>query len=93
VRQVHGEEMSMCKCDKCGEEFSIGDWPYCPHQPTTHFGENPMEPYIDDQIGPDPVEFRTIGEKVRYMDAHGLVPFEHKNHRNVNRRIFLDMGK
>jgi hypothetical protein len=50
-----------------------------------------MEPYIDDQIGPDPVEFRTIGEKVRYMDEHGIVPFEHKNHRG--KRIFLDMGK
>ena len=27
-------EKAMTKCDKCGDEYSVGDWPFCPHGST-----------------------------------------------------------
>jgi len=63
----------MSVCEKCGESVSIGDWPYCPHEPGNNL-QQPMSPYTDDMIANSPVEFRTISEKVRYMDRNNLVP-------------------
>ena len=56
-----------------GHEIHHGDWPYCPHLPGNNL-QKPIEPHTDDMIAASPVEFRTIGEKVRYMDQHAIVP-------------------
>lgn len=64
----------MSICEKCGESVSIGDWPWCPHGVGNNL-EHPMAPYIDEMIDRDgPREFRTIGEKVRYMDRNAIIP-------------------
>ena len=63
----------MVRCDTCEKPLEVGEWPFCPHG----FGNNlqkPMEPHTDEMIAGTPVEFRTVGEKVRYMDQHNLVP-------------------
>lgn len=73
----------MSICEKCGESVSIGDWPYCPHESGNNL-QQPMSPYTDDMIAGSPVEFRTIGEKVRYMDRHNLVPSSESVRRDPN---------
>jgi hypothetical protein len=60
-------------CDTCNHEMQIGDWPYCPHGRGNNL-QRPMEPHLDEMIAASPVEFSTIGEKVRYMDRHDIVP-------------------
>ena len=39
------------KCDKCGAGLKVGDWPWCPHGPAGRFGEDPLSPYWDDELG------------------------------------------
>jgi hypothetical protein len=60
-------------CEKCGQEVFIGEWPFCFHGSGNNL-QKPMEPHVDDMIASHPVEFRTIGEKVRYMDRNAIVP-------------------
>lgn len=43
-------------CDKCGVELQVGQWPFCKGNPAEHvnavgFGERPLEPYWDDELG------------------------------------------
>jgi hypothetical protein len=45
------------KCDKCGSEYSIGDWPFCTgdpdgHKPAVHFGYDPLDSYVDPDLLP-----------------------------------------
>lgn len=61
----------MDHCDLCGRDVQIGDWPYCPH-PHGNNLQKPIEPHTDEMLGGG--EFRTISEKVKYMDAHAIVP-------------------
>lgn len=28
----------MTRCEKCGKEVAIGDWPYCPHERQIGYG-------------------------------------------------------
>ena len=70
-------------CDTCGMIYTIGEWWLCPHEPGNNL-QQPMSPYTDDMIANSPVEFRTIGEKVRYMDRHNLVPAKELIHRDRN---------
>ena len=59
-------------CDKCGAEISIGEWPFCPHGMMTHFGDEPLTPYIDHNLGPEPIEIRTRGERRAIMARNHL---------------------
>lgn len=39
------------RCDECGDEIHIGDWPFCggdpaKHVPAPNFGEEPLEQYL-----------------------------------------------
>lgn len=39
----------MTTCDTCGAEYTIGDWPYCPHGVPTAY--HPFKPYFDIGLG------------------------------------------
>ena len=63
-------------CDKCGAELQVGQWPFCGGDPAKHedargFGEAPLEPYMDEHLGPEPVEITTRAQRRRIMSqAH-----------------------
>jgi hypothetical protein len=45
------------KCEKCGADVQIGQWPFCGGDPSRHvdarsFGDPPMEPYVDEHVAP-----------------------------------------
>lgn len=63
----------MSTCELCGKDVSIGDFPFCPHGRGNNL-QKPMTPYTDTMISSSPMEFRTISEKVRFMDRNGIVP-------------------
>lgn len=63
------------KCDKCGHEFRIGDYPFCPHDNVhgcLHMGEEPMESYVDYNLTEEPegVEITTRGQRRRIMEEN-----------------------
>ena len=94
-------------CDKCGAEVGIGQFPLCKGDPSAHGpwrgAEEPMEAIDDEMLTDEPgtIHFSTIGEKVRYMDKHNIVPHKSRDGNDLNRiargptgkLLFVDMGK
>lgn len=37
-------------CESCGAEITFGQWPWCPHEKASNFGEDPLEPYYDGEL-------------------------------------------
>jgi len=47
------------KCDRCGSELRVGDWPFCSGDPSAHvhmdrcqMGEEPIQAYVDEHVAP-----------------------------------------
>lgn len=58
---VDQTEAQMATCDRCGQVYSIGDWPYCPHGEARTFGNNPFHEYVDENLVPDHLSGKTVG--------------------------------
>lgn len=61
-------------CEKCGVEYGIGASPWCRDNHATggRHGYGAFTPGVDEMIGSEPVHFGNWGEKLRYMDRHGI---------------------
>jgi len=66
-------------CTKCGEQYEIGSWPWCPHEDAKNFGEDPLEPYIDEHITDEHpgVLITSRAQRRKIMDRNGL---DYKKH-------------
>ena len=60
------------RCEDCGAEVQIGEWPWCPHGDALGFGEEPMEPYFDEHVSPEGQKFTTRAERRRFMYRNNL---------------------
>lgn len=78
-------------CEACGNSIKVGDWPWCPHEPAPHFGEEPLEPYWDEHISPQGAHLTTRSERRRIMAAGGLE--YHDVSRKRRGRFYVDMGR
>jgi hypothetical protein len=93
-------------CDRCGSTVGIGQFPICHGSPTDHGpwkgAEEPMAPEDDEMLtdAPGAMRFTTVGEKVRYMDRHSIVPRRPRDGNDIGRiargssgrALFFDMG-
>jgi hypothetical protein len=77
------------KCDSCGAELQIGEWPWCPHGDARGFGDKPIEPYMDEMLGPEPVEITSRGQRRAIMSKAHLD--YHDVSRSKRGRIYVDM--
>lgn len=61
-------------CEKCGVDYGIGDWPFCPHGHGSGVvvGDE-MDQVIENNGTPHPIRFRSRAALKAHMDAHGLV--------------------
>ena len=87
----------MSTCSECGGQLEIGDWPFCNGDPSnhvqmTHFGEEPLTPYMDEHLGPEPIEIRTRGERRRIMSRNHLDYLDVSDKRR-GARIYVDLGR
>jgi hypothetical protein len=65
-------------CETCGEDYNIGQWYACPHEPlragrgadVTWPGGKTFE-----NLGNDPVTFYSPLEQKQYMKSHGIEEF------------------
>lgn len=58
-------------CDCCGKELQVGDWPFAPHgRGLGMLGE--FKPYIEPNLGPEPVLITSLAQKQRMLKAAGL---------------------
>jgi hypothetical protein len=79
------------RCDKCGAEIQIGEWPFCPHGQMTHFGDEPLTPYVDHNLGPEPIEIRTRGERRRIM-AKAHLDYADVSHKKRG-QLYVDLHR
>ena len=83
-------------CNECGKPRVAGDWPDC-RKDGSHsagsFGEEPLEPYVDEHLTQDPngVLITTRSQRTKLMDKHALV--YHKNKYITNGRRYVDLGR
>jgi hypothetical protein len=88
-------------CPTCGGQIRIGDWPYCGGDASKHvhmdrFGDEPISPYVDENLCSTPVEIRTRGERRKIMDKLGIEPRDPKSYkakRSATGRLFFDMSR
>lgn len=89
--EIRNNELVLI-CDDCGAERGVGDWPQCPHIPG-NFGEEPLEPYVDENIDTEPVLITTRGQRRAIMAAKG---FEYRKKRTdllPGRASYFFVGK
>lgn len=58
-------------CEKCGEEWGIGDWPLCPHG--RYGGKSGFAEMFDDVSFPTDMTFRSASEVDAAAKEHKLV--------------------
>jgi len=84
-------ESSPMKCDQCNRDVNVGDWPFCPHGSARNFGEQPLEPYIDHNLGTEPVEITSRGQR------RAIMARQHFEYHDVSRkkrgRIYVDLHR
>ena len=86
------------KCEACGGEVRIGDWPFCKGNPSAHvpapnFGEEPLEPYEDEHLTHEPggVEITTRGQRRQMMREQHLE--YHKLPKAPGSTLYFDMSR
>lgn len=65
------------KCDDCGKELQIGDWPFCNgdsanHEPAKRFNYDAIKPYFDEDITERGEWITTIGQRRAIMAKNHL---------------------
>ena len=78
-------------CGKCGALVRVGDWPFCPHGEATHFGDDPIEPYVDEHLAPEPVEITTRAQRRRIMSRNSLDYLDVSGKKRG--RVYVDMHR
>lgn len=60
------------KCDSCGQELHIGEWPYCPHgRVGGHIAANGF-PFTTSHITGKPIEITSESHLKALCQAHGV---------------------
>jgi hypothetical protein len=82
------------KCEECGGDVSIGDWPFCRgvrenHAPTS-FIDDSLD-YVDEMIAEEPVHFTSRLQRRKFMDKQGL-DFRPKLERPIGTVKYVDLG-
>ena len=78
-------------CSVCKHRYDIGDYPFCPHDKVTmgtsryerHYR---FENYVDNHIGPQPVEVTSPGHRDRLMKERALEVRPRENINDLNHR-------
>jgi hypothetical protein len=71
-------------------ELTVGAWPWCPHGDARNFGEDPMEPYHDENASQGGEYFTTRAERRSFMAKNNL---EYKDVSKKRRgRVYVVLG-
>jgi hypothetical protein len=57
-------------CDKCGNDYDIGDWIFCPHGSIRE--RRPFKGWVDENISDSPVEITSLSQWNRMMKANNM---------------------
>ena len=82
-------EARTVTCDLCKQTYTVGEWPWCPHGSAKHFGEDPLEPYVDENLGHEPVEITSRAQRRRIMSQRKL---EYANIKKTRGFTYVDLG-
>lgn len=86
------EGASVLICDDCKSVRVLGDWPSCPHK-KGHFGEEPLEPYIDEHILSEPILITSRGQRRAIMNREHLEYRKKRSDLLPSRTTYFDMRK
>ena len=55
----------MERCEKCGKEYAIGEWPFCPHG--VGHGTQTFVPYFDEHVSEKGEWVTSLAQRWRLM--------------------------
>lgn len=74
------------RCDECGKELEIGDFPFCPHgRPLEH---HPFIAFWDNNIAERPVYIESDRQREKLMRQGGLAVREREHIDDLNHRRY-----
>lgn len=85
--------VTVLVCDGCGVVRYCGDWPNCPHGDGRSFGEEPLEPYFDENITESGEYITTRGQRRAIMNREHLEFRKKRTDLLTGRRVHFDMGR
>jgi hypothetical protein len=62
--------MEQALCDKCGKNYSVGEWPFCPHG--IPHGMHSFKAYTEYNIDHDPIHITSWGQRRQLMKERNL---------------------
>jgi hypothetical protein len=88
--------MNSTKCDECGHEIAIGEFPFCRGSVSDHGpwlgADEPIEGYLDTNLGPQDIEITTRGQRRAIMAKNGL-EYKDVTKKTRGKRLYFDMGR
>ena len=75
----------MARCDECGKELEIGDFPFCPHG-RPFYEHHPFIGFWDNNIAEQPVYIESDRQREKLMRAGGLAVREREHIDDLNHR-------
>lgn len=73
-------------CGTCGQEYGIGEYPFCPHGVPMGMGPN-FKAYRDDFNFPESIEVTSLAQKHTLEKMHGLVEREPPKKGDLSARV------
>jgi hypothetical protein len=58
------------RCDDCGQRYTVGDWPYCPHGKP--YGMMTFVPYFDEHICEEGAWVTSLAQRRRLMKENNF---------------------
>lgn len=86
------DDVPVYVCIECGNRRSPGDWPQCPHE-AGKFGEDPLEPYEDDNLSTDPIHVTTRAQRRAIMNKNHMEYRKKRTDLLPSTRRYFDMGR
>lgn len=82
------------RCENCGAEVQIGDWPYCPHEHVgSRWGDDPLEPYWDEHISKEGAYITSRGQRRAIMSKNHLDYLDVSSKKRLAKSYFFVGGK
>ena len=88
----------MVKCDRCGENYGIGDFPFCPHG-KPHYAVDAHDPHHEEMLSPSGETFTSARQRFKYMDNNAIVEKDNPYRPSgpapgsTGKLLFFDAGK
>lgn len=64
---------NLIKCDKCGKEYGVGTWPFCPHPEEVSLVTEKTYPFVTKNFNGEEIEVTSRAHEKALMQKYNCV--------------------